>query len=168
MLHGDRQRAHGHGPRGEDGDETAMERQRGTSRFRQAWDFEIQATGSALAARKEREAARMAPVPYRLASRLDSLAVTDAPAVAGGGADLPPMWPHPATGAALEAVCAAIRETPGMSGNAVAKAARLGRETTSIAILKAAEVGLIVNTGKSGSPKWTRAPWLDEFIERYG
>lgn len=114
----------GHGPRDGDGDELPMERQRGSSRFRQAWDFEIQATGTALVVKKEREAARLPPVPYRMVPRLDSLAV------AAGTAEGPgePVWPYPVTGDQVDRVVAAVTGTPGMSMSAVARAAKVRKE----------------------------------------
>ncbi len=142
----------GHGSRDDEGNETPPERQRGTSRFRQAWDFELMATGTQLLVKKEREAERIPPVPYRVVKRLDSLAVVGGGTAASGGFEFH-EWPHPATEAQLDRLVSAIRMTPGLGVNAIAKAARMRKDDVPIVIAKAAEGGLIVPDG-GRSPKW--------------
>jgi hypothetical protein len=66
-------------------------------------------------------------------------------------------------------VVAAVEQTPGMNMTAVAKVSKVRKETVSIALLKAAEIGLVANAGTKGSPKWVPGPldvagfleWLD-------
>jgi hypothetical protein len=67
----------GYGSRDEDGSEKAPDHRRGSTRVPQSLDFQIQATGSELIARKERDEELMRPVRYRLEKHLKSLAVAD-------------------------------------------------------------------------------------------
>ena len=101
----------GHGGRDEDGnDKPPPQRLRGSSRFKQAWDFELMATGRALVPTKNRYGPLAAAVPYQMESR-DGTLVLAAEAAAAEAAD-GEGWPqderHP-----LELMTAAEEKTFG-------------------------------------------------------
>lgn len=159
----------GHGGKDEDGgDRPPPPRLRGSSRFRQAWDFELMATGSALVPTKNRYGPRAAPVPYRMEAAGGSLAVSAGPAAQPSTAEDAPTWPHPCPPESMNKVWAAVRATPGMTLEAIQRAARVRRADVTIALLKGEQVGLFVNTGTRGRPAWEWGGPLAVWLEGVG
>jgi AAA domain len=98
----------GHGGKDEDGnDKPPPARLRGSSRFKQAWDFELMATGRALVPTKNRYGPLAPPVPYAMESRDGTLVLAAEAAAAQAEAE---GWPqaerHP-----LEMMTAAEEKT---------------------------------------------------------
>ena len=159
----------GHGGTDEDGgDRPPPPRLRGSSRFRQAWDFELMATGRALVPTKNRYGPLAAPVPYRTEAAGGSLVVARpelgaAAAAHDGGEEQ--EWPYPVSVDKLDKVVAAVCQTPGLSMSVVAKAAKVRKDDTAIALIKAAEMGLVRNAGTENRPKWVPGP-MDEWSEQ--
>ena len=152
----------GHDQADAEGNPRSGDRMRGSSRFRQAWDFEWKATGHLIICTKNRYGLKFPSVPYGVTPSGESLAISASPASA---AHEEPEWPHPITAHQLDRVVSAVWGTPGLSGNTVAAAAKVSRDATSIAITKAAEVGLIVNSGEVKRPKWSPNPAVQAWLK---
>jgi hypothetical protein len=87
----------GHGGTDKDGnDKPPPDRLRGSSRFRQAWDFEWRATGFELRCTKNRYGPKFETVPYQIVPCNGSLVVKQG-ASRGAAEDFEPGWPHPVT-----------------------------------------------------------------------
>ncbi len=146
------------------------ERMRGSSRWRQAFDFEWMANGSRLVCTKNRYGPKFHPVPYAVVPQGTSLVIAAPGITAQAAAPAEPEWPHPATMEQVEQVVAAVKQTPGMSMTAVARVVKARKDTTGIALLKAAEMGLAANAGTKSSPKWVPGPMqkaIESFMEWY-
>jgi hypothetical protein len=146
----------GHGGTDEDGNEKPPpQRLRGASRFRQAWDFELMATGSALVPTKNRYGPKAGVMSYEMREAGGSLVLTQrAAARAEDGYEPPPQWPHPCPFDAWVKVAAAVRETPGMSLNQIAKVAGVRKEYAGLALMRSQQAEMMINTGTKNSPKW--------------
>ena len=146
----------GHGGVDEDGNEKPPPtRLRGASRFRQAWDFELMATGSALVPTKNRYGPKAGVMEYTMEQRGGSLVL--AQRAAAGSADSyepPPQFPHPCPFDAWEKVAKAVSATPGMSLNQIAKVAKVRKEYAGLALMKSEQAAMMINTGTKASPKW--------------
>lgn len=151
----------GHDQADEDGSARPRDRMRGSSRFRQAWDFEWMADGQRIRCTKNRYGEMFAPVPYAVERSGASLAVREG---THGAASAEPEWPHPVTEDQLDRVLAAVRATPGQSGTVIARAAGVRKDVAFLALAKAAEAGLIVNTGNSDRPKWREPEALTQWL----
>lgn len=147
----------GHGGTDEDGNPLPPPaRLRGASRFRQAWDFELMATGGSLAPTKNRYGPLAGAMRYEMRAAGGSLAVGQSAADAGGGEAYEPVpqFPHPCPWEAWLKVVVAVRATPGMSLTQIAKVAGVRKEHAGLALMRSAQAGMMINTGTKSSPKW--------------
>jgi hypothetical protein len=154
----------GHGGKDEDGGNKPPARVRGSSRWRQAFDFEWLADGSRIICTKNRYGPKFAPVPYATVPQAGSLVIAP-PAIGSRPAAAPPEpeWPHPVTAGQFDRVVAAVWETPGRSMSAIAVAAGVRKEDTAIALLKADEMpGLIIKAGTEKTPKYQPGALKDQ------
>jgi hypothetical protein len=157
----------GHGGTDEEGSPLPPPaRLRGASRFRQAFDFELMATGSALIPTKNRYGPKAPAMRYAMAEAGGSLVLAEGAAQAAAEAG-PEPWPHPCPFGAWVKVADAIGATPGMSMNTIQKVARVNREHVSLALLKGEEAGFFTNAGTKGSPKWKRGSGLADWCEKW-
>lgn len=144
----------GHGGTDKEGNEKPPPaRLRGASRFRQAWDFELMATGGSLIPTKNRYGPKAEAMSYQMRQEGGSLVLAGVAAEAAQEA-APEPWPDPCPLYAWAKVAEAVIATPGLSMNVIAKVAKVRREHVSIALLKGEEAGMLTNTGTKGSPKW--------------
>ena len=157
----------GHGGKDEDGeDKPPPTRLRGSSRFRQAWDFELMATGLTLVPTKNRYGPLADAMPYKMDAAGGSLVLSAEPGLAAGArtADDPP-FPYPCPPASFSKVVKALSRTPGMTQAAICDAAKVRRAHVQIALLMGEAIGLLANTGTKSRPAWARsgplADWLD-------
>jgi AAA domain len=140
------------------------ERMRGASRFRQAWDFELMATGTALEPTKNRYGPKAEPLRYGVREHGGSLVIAEAAAAVDLVA-YEPVWPHPVSADQVGRVTAAVRQTPGMTMTQIASAAKVRKDACGIALLKAQDAGMAVNAGTKNSPKWEPGPmWEWDFV----
>jgi hypothetical protein len=137
------------------------ERQRGASRFRQAWDFELMATGSQLRPTKNRYGPKAEAMHYTAAEHGGSLVIAEAQAVVVGQAAPEPIWPHPATGEQVDRVITVVKQTPGMTMTGVAEAAKMRKSTCQVALLKAQAIAAVENAGTKTSPKYRPGPLME-------
>lgn len=160
----------GHGGKDADGeDKPAPARLRGSSRFRQAFDFEFMVEGGRMIATKERYAEKGEPIRFGMENSGGTLVISQATGGKPAAAE-EPCWPHPATEAQFGKIVAAIRQTPGMSMSAIARAAKVRKEDTAIVLLKLEEVSMVVNDSKTATGKYKPGPvyteWLPAYINR--
>jgi len=162
----------GHGGTDEDGNEKPPPmRLRGASRFRQAWDFELMATGSALIPTKNRYGPLAPVMRYEMRAAQRSLVLGEAVAAGGAGeyeAEQIPEFPHPCPADAWARVTKAVRAMPGMSMNQIAKASGVRRESVSLALFIGERWDMMRNTGTERNPKWETGGWLHDWWNRGG
>ena len=156
----------GHGGKDEDGnDRPPPARLRGSSRFRQAWDFELMATGATLVPTKNRYGPLADAMPYRMEKAGGTLVLSAEPGLAAGAPADDPPFPYPCPPASFGKIVAAVSATPGMTQAAICDAAKIRRAHVQIALLKGQAIGLLANTGTKSRPAWARggplADWLD-------
>jgi len=157
----------GHGGTDEEGSPLPPPtRLRGASRFRQAFDFELMATGTALIPTKNRYGPKAPAMRYAMVEAGGSLVLAMAPAEAPAEAG-PEPWPDPCPFEAWAKVADAICRTPGMSMNTIQRVTKVRREHVSLALLKGEQAGFFTNTGTKGSPKWKWGGGFADWCEKW-
>lgn len=158
----------GHGGKTKDGDELPPpERLRGSSRFRQAWDFEMMATGRVLKPTKNRYGPLADPVAYEMTGHGGTLVVAAGVRAGASSAEPPPGWPDPCPLDAWAKVANTIANAPRQTMATIQKLSGVRREWVSVALQRGEAAGMFTNTGTKSRPAWAwGGPFLDWITEQ--